>query len=189
MKRSELKVGETYAVLAPAQRVKVDSPSSYLRARKVVVFDLSPEWVARTVSYGSGDGTPEVEVLFAGRKVTAKDRTAPVRSYRKDEAGRLVKVLVETSWVDERSYSLEVVPVSHVAMTWAEYEGRRGEAERQDAENRAAQNRLRREREKKAEALRKKTMASGFDGRVRYDASRGEVVLSFESFEQLLGRR
>ena len=145
MKRNEMKVGTEYAVLAPSQRAKVDSNYGP-DAKHVRVLDVEPIWSDRYIGWGGWDKLPKVSVVgFNGEKAVARDRTERVSetSYGAGTGKRYVKVLVGKQGYGYKEtkmeYEVVVVPISQVAMTWAEYDGRRKTAEaRRDREYRQA---------------------------------------------------
>lgn len=156
MKRAELKAGEEYVVAAPS--VQLDG--SYTGAHKRVrVLDPEPVWSETYIGWRSHSTLPKVKVLIEGRSRHVPDKTELATVYRASEAKRSVRVLTLINtryggWHREKDpfqdAIIEVVPISQVRMTWAEFLVLREQAERE--KNNA--NRRRRDAERAEEALK-----------------------------------
>lgn len=192
MKRTDIEVGQEYAVLSPSQRDKVDDRYGP-NAKRVMVLDVEPVWVERYT--GWRDDSPVVKVAIRTSDeggveyVDAKDRTQRAGDYSLADAKRAVKVLRReaSSWNHEREvrYYVEVVPISQVAMTWAEYARRREVAELNRREADRIANIAQRQREAQLKALRERESNAGVSA-ASIDKYRGTVALTFDQYERLL---
>jgi hypothetical protein len=161
MKRADITKGAEYAVLAPSQKGKVDARYGP-RVKRVRVLDTEPLFVSGSGSFGRHNYPDRMMDGFGDDgRVTVTDYTRRIEpdSYSAEEARRVVRCLVgeERYWHrrdgDAYNYRIAVVPISQVAMPWAEYEQRReaatAEAKREERRQRDAE---RREAERKAAA-------------------------------------
>lgn len=128
MKRNEMKVGETYAVLAPSQKVSGSRYGFPSKARKVIVVDTEPVWYSSSYHGWNSKDKPATVIIDGTTYEAQDDETIRASDYRDADAKRSVKVLeVEeegTTWRSRegRYLTLTTVPLSQVRMTWAEYE-------------------------------------------------------------------
>lgn len=187
MKRSELKVGEEYAVLSPSQKVNLRKRWAPA-AKRVRVLDTEPRWHDGGYRSWRGDPVPTTALQgFDGDgEVQATNYVLqPVSEYREADAKRSVKVLtadLASRWTAEdgaewwQRYSITTVPISQVAMTWAEYQAIRAEvrAEYEKAEKAVERQRealkvARKEREARRDQLNNLLAATPFRAKVLDD--------------------
>jgi len=183
MKRSELQVGQQYALMSPSQDV-----GGYREAKQVEVYSTEAKYKSSYRGWNSNDKPRAVK--FDGKSVIADDRTykvGPHAVFGEKDAARLVAVVEKktTTWEGEVAYTLHAVPLSQLRMPWAEYKSKRATAERQRRREREADN----ARYDAAEVVRKsnlvfasklnKLLEEGGGGRLlKAKMHDGEVVLS-----------
>lgn len=187
MKRSEMKVGETYAVMAPSQKV-----GGWKSAKKATVVATEPVYRSSYRSWSSSE-TPATVVIDGETFAIDDDQTYKVGEKDHDyngEAKRSVLVMVEDErrrWTrdgyqDPSVYrTLQVVPLSQVRMLWEDYEAESDEARAQKERAWKAHERAQKERARKtAEATARRDalneVLAGTDLQAKVVDS--EVVLS-----------
>jgi hypothetical protein len=140
MKRTEVKTGTEYAVMTPSQSV-----SGYGRdARRVYVLDAAvactdnggQSWVrsnSKDAKVTLPDGTKAEVTDYAHIVEEPKPNPRsglidPFSAKRYGQAKGYVLVLEYVSW--NKSWQRRAVQLSHLRMTWAEYQSQKADAER-----------------------------------------------------------
>lgn len=167
MKRADLKVGEDYVLLSPSQRESIDTRFGP-RAKRIRVLDTEPVWGERYANW-SRDRVMVKATDFDGNTIEVADGT--IRSsepFRADEQRRGVRALV--AWVNPYAdgsqdkytgFAIRLVPLSNIAMPWAEFIAKRASAS--DYYRRVDRSRRRLEEERKTEAEERKAAARGLN--------------------------
>ena len=194
MKRKDLEVGKEYAVQSPSQRGQEFTRYGASSARKVTVLDTEPVWVGEHRSFYTNKKQPGNIVVNGKRVHVDDDRTREVREdndYDAKEAKSVVRVLEEKEWggfgESKVVRYIEVVPISHISRTWADFE--RDVQETKERNEAADQERRRIDfaRGKLTTKLKGIELTKGVTP-ARFNEYRDEVKMTVAQYAELLER-